>query len=210
MTGKCVLDFSFFDLADTSHPNLVDRWSGKLAVCGSGRTLWDDLERLKIRLYTEQDGWDVMVVNDVVQHMPRRIMHFYSNDRTMLEAWMAARRPMLRKRWGQPEYVHTCKSGPRIAYKWPWPAHGSSGLGAVYCALAMGYDPVVLCGVPLDDDGHYFDPPGEHTAFTQEVGTTVDGDLMYWAKAQSKLFHGRVFSMSGRTRELLGEPRGIW
>jgi hypothetical protein len=42
--------------------------------------------------------------------------------------------------------------------------------------------------------------------FEREVGVREDGTMMYWHNANQKLFGGRVKSMSGRTRDLLGAP----
>ena len=186
---------------------LVDAFAGKkLVVCGGARSVWDDLLTLNVS-GENPNGFDVMTVNDVTMHYDGKITHVYSNDARWLPKWIAARRDLITRKYGGIQYVHSCGTGAR--YNWPWPGNGSSGLGAVYTGLAMGYSTIVLCGIPLDDAGHYFDPPWKRTNFSREVGNQTNGDLQYWANAKRTVFDvvkpkACVRSQSGRTRELLG------
>ena len=165
-------------------------------IVGSGHTVWGDLIELQC-----PENQDIMCVNDIVMHYPGRVKHFYSNDHEFIPKWLAARRAQLHKQFGAVDFVHTCNQGAR--YNWPWPGHGTSSLGAVYTGLALGYDEIVLCGIPLDDGGHYFSPA--KTNFLNEV-PVKNGVMKYWQTAKDKVFEGRVTSMSGRTRDLLGSP----
>jgi hypothetical protein len=67
--------------------------------------------------------------------------------------------------------------------------------------LALGYDKIILAGVPIDGTGHFFDPPGK--VVNQFLGTNIKEE---WNNANRNYFKGRVKSLSGRTREWLGEP----
>ncbi len=184
---------------------LLDRFLNKrMVVVGGARCVWDDLALVGIRGGEDNNGYDVMCVNDIVMHYPGRVFHFYSNDHRWMPKWIAARRELHSRKYGGIRHTHSCRTGGQ--HSWPWPGHGSSGLGAVYTGLAMGYTSIVLCGVPLDDGGHYFDPPWVKTNFNREVGVKGNGDMMYWQGARDKVFEGRVKSASGRTRELLGAP----
>lgn len=158
--------------------------SGIVAILGSARCVWDDYSKLcGVSL-----KFDVMCVNDIVMHFPERIHHAYSNDHDLLDRWLAARRDQLRARFPEPKR-HSLKT-------WPWPGHGTSALGAAYTALALGYDEVYLCGVPLDGSGHYFDPPWVESNHDKE-------NIKHWETARDRVFGNRVFSMSGRTRAIL-------
>jgi len=198
------LDIGQFGLANRQlPPNMVGRFAGRRCmIAGGARCVWADMAALGVRGGADNGGWDVMCVNDIVMHYPGRVRHFYSNDHYWMPRWLAARRELLTKRYGGVDHTHSCGEGGQST--WPWPGHGSSALGAVYTALAMGYAPVVLVGVPLDNQPHYFHPDWELTNFQREVGAKESGDMMYWSDANRKLFRGRVRSMSGRTRELLG------
>lgn len=79
---------------------------------------------------------------------------------------------------------------------------GSSGLFALKVALIdLGHDRAVLCGVPMDEaSGHFFDPSVWRGAASHQRG---------WKQALPTI-KDRARSMSGWTRELLGEPTTEW
>lgn len=147
----------------------------------------------------------VMAINDMILHYPGHITHAYSNDDRWLPKWIAARRELHIRMWGKIDYVHTCHKGAK--YSWPWPGHGTSALNAVYTGLALGYDDIWICGAPLDNTRHYFDAKWMETNFGNIL--TRDGRLPYWTNAAENVFEGRVKSLSGRTRDILGEPPGL-
>ena len=79
---------------------------------------------------------------------------------------------------------------------------GTSALYAVRIALALGgADRIVLAGCPLDDGPHY-----------DSAATISDCLAVYrdgWRRALPEL-RNTVRSLSGWTRELLGEPTDEW
>ena len=176
-----------------------------LLVCAGGHSVWDDLQRVGFPNHQpESQPYDIMCINDVYMHFPGRVLHFYSNDRSWMPKWLAARRELYTLEFGGAKYTHSLRHG--AAYNWPWPGHGTSSLNGVYCGLAMGYAKIILCGVPLDNGPHYFEAPWRKTRFENEVPNRENGTMAYWTNAKNRVFDGRVFSMSGRTRDLLGEP----
>lgn len=176
-------------------PEIAGSEEGTALVVGSGRCVWDDLGAARS---VTMVGWDhVICVNDVGMHYPYYVNHWYSNDIQMLPKWMEARRPRHKIDFESDIQVHSCCDG--VKWKWPWPGHGSSSLNAVFTALGLGYEKVILCGVPLDDSGHYFDPPWVKTNFAR------DATVRHW-KLLAPKFEGRVRSMSGNSREILGGP----
>lgn len=175
-------NFSTLGIYDLPEPTR----SGRVVVAASGRCVWEDLARVG-------GEHDTMAVNDAIAYYPTALTHAYSEHTELLPFWLA--------RCKSKPLVHTATELlPHETYtKWPWPRHGSSSLGAVYTALALGYEEVILCGVPLDNSGHFYDPPWTPTNFLKEVP-----NMQYWSNAARNIFQGRVTSMSGRTRELLG------
>lgn len=79
---------------------------------------------------------------------------------------------------------------------------GSSGLFALKFALIdMGFDKAVLCGVPMETSGaHFFDLSPWRGALSHQRG---------WRQALP-VIKDRARSMSGWTREILGEPTDEW
>lgn len=174
---------------------------GLLLIVGSARGVFDDLDAL-----LTNDGnyyrtpMDVMCLNDMVIHFPGKVDHVYSNDEKWLSKWVEARRPRTVKDHPGVILQHTCQKGLGKHIVWPWPGHGTSGLNAVYTGLALGYDQIILAGIPMDGSGHYFDPPWKDTNY-QPSGK-------YWKMAAQKVFDGKVKSLSGQTREIIGEHNG--
>ena len=168
----------------------------KLIIVGSARCVWDDLE--KLLPITD----DVMCINDTIMHYPWKMDHAYSNDPVMLPKWIAARRPENKALDGKVR-LHCCFPCEG-AEKRDIKVQGNSGICAVYAALDIGYDEIILCGVPQDDSGHYFDPPWKKTNYGKSTRKRPGSDqIRYWSNPALK---GKVFSVSGRTAEVLGIP----
>jgi len=81
---------------------------------------------------------------------------------------------------------------------------GSSGMMGVLCALELGVDKAVLTGIPLD-------PAMPHYHRRKHGKPWRDATLYraFW-KQEAPTFNDRVRSMSGYTKELLGEPTAKW
>jgi hypothetical protein len=90
----------------------------------------------------------------------------------------------------------------RVSYRYPgMSSSASSGGYAAKVALDDGFDRVVLAGVPMDPAASHFTrgkPWLQRDSFTIGFQKSVPH------------FAGRVRSMSGWTKELLGEPDPAW
>jgi len=176
-------------------PDIAGSESGELAICASGRTIWSDLQKLGLKDAYHQ-RFDIMAVNDMGMHLPYSLKHWYSNDALLIQ-WRAARRPNFNEYYTKNENIklHSCFEVPR-AVKWGWSGGGTSTLNAVMTGLALGYDQIYICGAPLDDEGHYFDPPWVKSNFSRS------GGFREW-QSRRPYFEGRVVSMSGNTKKIL-------
>lgn len=205
-----MLDLSVFGLAKMDLPEIAGKYKGRLLIVASGRCVWDDLSIFARKSRHGNEGirfdGDVMAVNDIGMHLPCRITHWYSNDGYMLPHWLKARRPEFKANIDdRPIQLHSFIPKDSGAWKWPWPGHGGSGLNAVYTGLGLGYDEILIAGMPSDDSGHYFDPPWVHTTFNSQVPPQKDcEENRWWKTARTKMFNGRVKSLSGRTKAWLG------
>lgn len=157
-----------------------------LVILGGGRCVWDDYAQVRHREH------DIMAINDVGMHIPAPLSHWYSNDAAMLPKWASCRRYAGR---GQ---LHTnngagvgVQDGIRV---WDF-VHGNSGINAALVGMALGYDNIIVCGVPLDGSGWYFSPPWESSGYNN------DYELDIWRKYKLE-FAGRVKFISGRVKEL--------
>lgn len=191
---------SYYGISPHHFPKITDQYVGGLVVCGDARCVWDDLERFGCRKDNgvEKWGWDFCTVNRLVETFPGRVEHCYSNVGQVLQRFIRARRD---------EYInefpivasHSCTDS--TDFIWPWTKHGTSGFGAILTGLALGYSSIVLCGMPLSNEPHNGEPHWRVTGFTTEVPETD----IHW-KRLAEMFKGKVTSMSGRTKDWLGEP----
>lgn len=199
-----MVDFSCFgiDPKYMKFPEIAGTYSGILIIASGGRCVWKDLE--KAGMAKNHDPYPhVMCINEMIMFYPSRIEHAYSNNHKYLPKWIDTRRDQYLTRYEGKIHTHSNKMGGK--HTWPWPGHGTSSLNAVYTGLALGYDQIWLCGVPLDDSGHFWEAPWEKTNFIHEVADR-DGEIKYWGNAARKIFEAKVKSFSGRTKDLLGEP----
>lgn len=176
-------------------PGVCGQSRGKLLVIGSARCVWADLAAL--------GPWphDVMAINDIGAHYHGKVRHWCSlHPEHFFPGFLKYR---LGHNYGERAHVHThsCKAGDGVEVVWPMPSPGgSSGLYGVFVGLLLGYGEIVVAGMPMDGQGHYFDPPWvEYSQFGRP-------DMLVWQWAKENVFQGRVTSMSGLTRGLLGAP----
>jgi hypothetical protein len=188
-------------------PAIAGRYAGRgLVVVGDAAGVWTDLEAFGCRVDHRQgcvakEGWDFLTVNKIVEVFPGNIEHAYSNEPSLLAKFIAARRNEYTREFTGPVNVHSSNTGAQ--WHWPWSGFGTSALGACFAGVGMGYDRIVLCGVPLNDGPHNGEPPWRKGGFTREAADSSDGMNRHWKRAMGTR---RIFSMSGRTRDWLGAP----
>jgi hypothetical protein len=196
-------------------PKIAGTYKGKhLVVCGDAHGVWTDLEAFGCRSdepprgKVRKDGWDFLVVNKLVETFPGNIEHCYSNEPKLLHKFIDARRSEYTREFNPPANTHSCNEGAK--WRWPWGGHGTSGLGAVLVGLGLGYEQIVLCGLPLDNGPHNGEPHWRRTGFASSEACgprgNVNGMNSHWKRAIELGFDGKVRSMSGRTKEWLGAP----
>ena len=176
-------------------PDIAGTRSGRLAIAGCGRSLWDDMRALG----DWPDAW--MAVNAAGMHLPSVPQHWASAESDYFQYWLPLRGFTWhgdRKVMHCKAQIHAPKPGPFVQHVWPFTGEGTSSLFAVKVGLALGYGEIVLCGVPLDGAGHYYDAPWFSNEDYDQPGFLLD-----WER-NTESFKGRVRSMSGRTREILG------
>lgn len=199
------------DMKNTPHkewplPECIDVYAGqgkKCLVIGSAACVFDDLQKI------DGHGYDCMAVNDMIMYAPYKLIHAVSLCHRWLPKWVAARREEHRKHLDFHDTVltHSNKRGDGVKYAWNLSGNGTSGLFAATVAVAMGYGEVVLAGIPMDNSGHFFDPPRNRgIQFPTQNYDKIQGLERQWNIAIKHYFEDKVRSLSGNTREWLGEP----
>jgi len=184
--------------------------------------VWDDIREFyrffdmefDFRSPSQEPPAPVFAVNDIGAFFKARVEHLVSIHEEQLFPVLCLRRPN-----GcncSHTTTHTLKP-QRVASRPPWytPADirwrftqgvgGTSAMVAGQVALAIGYDRVVLAGVPLDGAAHFFYPRWGTLPYFDS-----DTQSHEWHSMMRHRLQGRVRSMSGRTAEWLGQPDKEW
>jgi hypothetical protein len=167
---------------------------------------------------------ETMTINGACQ-LVEQAEHLLAGHTDKAEFFAAARRRTFPH--ADPVRVHanwTDRHRPPPKAQYPsvtdwWPPEVSSGATsagkAARIGLLLGFDRIVLCGCPMDGSGY---APGESDGIPQLAAVQRVGDSRkqkattirrYYATMEAlakTTFKGRVFSMSGKTREWLGAP----
>ena len=187
------------------HSSAVDLGIDKdvVLVTGDGRTLINDMERfLEFNV-----PHDVMAIGRSIHAYPGRVKHWANVDGSEC-IWWAENLPL--KNNGKMPIRHTLGEVRGYDVDWddgkgmdePW--NGSSALFAVMASLTLGYKKIVLAGCPIDSKGHwYFDETITGPDWAKET-------FEAWREFSKTPESQMVKSLSGFTKELLGEPRKEW
>lgn len=189
-------------------PKVAGNFPGRCLVIGSSAGLWDDVRALYRK--DSENKYDYCGVNFGGFFWPWPITHLVSLHANYVQYWAT-----FRQKTGMQGWIHTHAAKKELQVENVWhfvrPA-AMSGLFAAKAMLACGYDEVVLVGNPMDNSGHFYDPPpgmlapGEIHSY-ELMRYRHRENLIEWEQAATEEFKGRVKSMSGYTRDLLGEPK---
>lgn len=188
-----------------SAPGYPYRHSGSVVICGFGETLFDDLARVaKIKPDLPTIG-----VNKVSAYVKCFAIYSFHYDQAHLGIWVEWQKKKFGDGFtvhapGNKEFLpHNQRNYPYVDYFWHASAsRGSSAWCAVRMAKMMGFEEIILCGVPMQRLPYANKQP----AWYFQSGRTNALDQFKKAIAEDTAHHPGVCSMSGWTREILGAP----
>lgn len=169
-------------------------------VLGGALSVWEEEAQACAIFGGEPDL--IVGVNHAAKDRPGRLDAWASFHVELFPMWIAERklagRPDAGSIWtavrrAAPKGMEHVKRAPNWG--------GSSGLLGVTVALELGAERVILCGVPLTREGEHYDKPGVWS----DAGNYRRGWMMHVPQ-----MGGRVRSLGGWTRELLGAPDEDW
>lgn len=176
-------------------------------VLGSAPCLWEDLEDAIERLQLGQNRVENIAVNGAGVLFNGPLDIWASIHGTKLVDWIEKRRTLYSDMMDFDAYGNFAKHETPDDCVIPWNrpnGNGSSGLYAVLLALELGFNKLILCGMPID---------GEERITSD--GEVEPGQTPYhhyrngWMLRQGILSE-HVRSMSGWTRDTFGEPTAEW
>lgn len=167
---------------------------GTAIVCGSAETLFSDLdEAVELR-----PSHTIIAVNAAAEVVAAD--HLFTLHPEKMEVWRE-RQFQLTGRWAPTHSAPRPRPNVDIDFWWESAGgKGTSGWGAAKMAQAMGYDEIILCGVPMDA------MPYQHRGPAKAFMAPAVLDIYRRAIASETAWHAKVRSMSGWTRQLLGAP----
>lgn len=173
-------------------------------ILGGAECVWEDIATVERMVGKPWDGM-LIAINDIGCHWPRRIDHWVSLHPDKFKVWTKARAknkyPNGYTTWGRVKRHDT----DREIKSW---GGGSSGLLAVVVAFELEVPKIILAGVPLDNRPHFPESQVHRVGKKWSSGPT---HFKAWRKPDVlDRLQGRVKSVSGRTRGLLGEPTLEW
>lgn len=159
----------------------------RIVILGGASCVWDDLAR-----YKPPADCKVMVINDMGMKYQGRVDYWVTLHPEKLWKWQPGREAPLNQDYETIAYRKV--DNARVdAVSGDW--GGSSGLYAIKVALEKGFDHVVLCGVPMDNQPNIFRP--------NEAEWKEFKAFRYGWESRLDDIRGKAFSMSGWTREKL-------
>lgn len=188
-----------------TYPAYPYKHSGSVVVAGFGETLQRDLDAVQ----AVKPNLPIIAVNKACEVIKAFAIYSFHFERGKLDLWAEVQRKRFgegfavfgpgKKEW----YEHNKRNYPHVEYWAPSTAsRGSSGWCAVKLAKLLGFDEVIMCGIPVQP-GPYADR--RHAMYWQSKRTNA---VEQFRKAieDDKGSHAGVRSMSGWSRQLLGAP----
>ena len=183
------------------------RESDILAIVADGPCVWDDLARFDDIIGDRHH--DYMCINEIARKFPRPFIHFAAGD--------SHEEDMQEIAHALPANIHKHAYNPtsrHFTIRWIRKYGGWSGTSTFFgikIALAMGYMRIILIGSPLTNTGHWYDSeiqPGDPRE--SRLKNLHENHLWKWTELAARPIAHFIRSMSGNTRDLLGEPDEIW
>lgn len=184
-------------------PPLTNTEQGTAVILANAACVWDDIRKLPAH-----DA--VIAVNDIGAYYRHKVHHWVSYHDLCLQPFLQVRRnkhrndPQLHAHFL--EDMHNNKGQPGVHY-WNLTYHYStSGILAVLVGLLLGYDKLILAGMPADNTPDFWQDP----AIWNSQGTKVRHRLWQVVMDRVPEIKRCTRSLSGHTMKWLGAPDNEW
>lgn len=177
-------------------------------LLGSGKDVWREFNDAAALVGLAGLKYEIMAINFTMVGLSHahKEGHIKVTHWASLHRYYFALRPHLAPGVATHSPRGTQEEGVDYAYPGILNTGGSGGLWATKLALLMGYRKVILCGVPINGEPRFYDYGGAE----QHFDTTSCRHPWIEAIRLDQLPTKRVRSMSGWTKDRLGEPSIEW
>jgi hypothetical protein len=172
-----------------------------LLIISSGWCVWDDVEKAKKLL----GDHDTMAVNHMIMDWPDHLTYGASWHFDLLKHYVRVRtfrnirnRPIIYGPRAEEEVDEVLRFDGQDVL--------TSGMYAAYIGKHLGYDKIILCGMPFDDKGHYYDKAT--TDFNR-----IPCHMKSWERLQKKtkkIQDDSIRAVSGNLIKCFGELTEEW
>ncbi len=202
LNKKKVLDFCHCIALNTRE--LPEKNSDFLTIIGSGFCVRDDIEKWGIH-------GDVIVANFVGLFLERDFNHHVSFHCDLFKYTTGLRNLSIRTKKFATHTIGNVNTRVRknleyINYIWTFsPKPRSSGLLALWIGIALGYEKILMLGIPLNKTGRFTDliNNDQKNLYYEETMKTCSDKIDF-------LKFNNVRSASGNTAKTFGEPTWPW
>ena len=197
---------------DGKKPDCVGKHNGVCVILACAEGVYQDYEEIKKILSSCGKGYTLLAVNDIACYVRDRVYALITSDPELAPGWI---------NWRKKRFVYgpdarnvplvfSQESGEHVDVSWSGIGNqvGTSGMVAILMAICMGFDKIILGGMPLDwDKPHFFSPYVLKIPLSEQLLNKNS-----WEYAINKLptFAKKVRSISGLTKEWLGAPTTEW
>jgi hypothetical protein len=176
-----------------------------LVILGGASCVWKDYKEAQTILRNQHVS--LLAINDVIVHINEDFDYAATLHPEKVQDWINQRKA---RNLSPPKKVFSFREYYEAVtdvtdYRWNGTdgaySSGSSGLFSIKVGIELGYNKIVLCGIPMDQKlGHFFD---------ENAWEQADLYKRAWLLNKENLMD-KVRSMSGWTREMLGFPTSDW
>lgn len=208
---------------DGPMPKIVGQYQGrKLWILAGGSNVWED-----IHCTGQYQGADVMCINKICMDFKGTVHHVAGAHPEWFEGFLHERCHPSHQDLNRPlfhsDYTTNESTSKYLAPKqdltnivdYCWSGLGnqvaSSGMLGILIAVCMGYEKIILCGMPLDfiTYNHYYDPPWHKIPIDNMTQVIIKASLNYCQESLPEVMK-RVRSFSGQTLLTFGAPSLEW
>jgi hypothetical protein len=199
---------------DAAQPEPVGKHTGACIIVAGARGVYEEYESAKEFLGKCNKPFTLLAVNDIGCFIKGNVYAIITAHPEWASGWIAWRTGVGHSGYG-PEcmnrpLIYADTQHPCVDVVWSGLGNqvGTSGMLACLIAICMGFDKIILAGMPLDFSiPHFFSPYLIHQSDESNV---INKSSWEYATTKLPTFPQKIRSMSGITKQMLGEPSDEW